>query len=80
MAVGGLALKRITTVRALDAFSVDDNGWADLDLDVLFFLNAVDRDFKVEFTHTSEQCFTGLLVGGDLGAKRRPWPMNEERQ
>ena len=58
MAVRRLAFERIATVRALDTLSVNDNGQADLDLDVLLLFNSVHGDLKVEFTHTCEKGFT----------------------
>ena len=46
VSVWRFALKCVSTVGALDAFSVNDDGRADLDLDVLFFLDSVNGDFK----------------------------------
>ena len=66
MAVRRLAFKRISTVGTLDTLSVNDNGRANLDLDVLLLFNSVNGDLKVEFTHTREKGFTGLLVRGHL--------------
>ena len=66
MPVGRLTFECMTTVGPLDTFSVNDNGWADLDLDVLLFLNSVNGDFEVKFTHTRKKSFTGFLVGRHL--------------
>ena len=66
MSVWRLAFKGVSTVGTLDTFSVNDDGRADFDLDVLFFFNAINSDLKVEFAHTCKKSFTGLLVGRDL--------------
>ena len=42
--VRGLALECTATVAAFDTFSVDNNRWTDLDLDVLLFFDSVDGD------------------------------------
>ena len=65
VAVGGLPLERRSVVLGLDAFPVDDDRVALLDLDAVLLLEPVDGDLQVELAHAGQEGLARLAVRAD---------------